>query len=128
MSRVLVVDDESDVRLMLRLALKVEGHEVDEAGTGAEALRALNDTAYDGVVLDVHLPDISGWDVLQRIRRSPTRSATPVVIVTADVSQRPGQETTSGFVVPEHVRLMYKPLDPHDLVAELEAELGGSAA
>lgn len=122
MSHVLVVDDEPDVRLMLRLALRVEGHDVDEVGTGAEALAALNETAYDGVVLDLHLPDMSGWDVLERIRLSPSRSDTPVVIVTADVSQR-APKRRNGDDVPEHVRLIYKPLDPHDLVAQLEEEL-----
>lgn len=124
MSHVLVVDDEPDVRLMLRLALRVAGHDVDEVGTGADAVRALSDVAYDAVILDIHLPDMSGWEVLDRIRRSPSRAGTPVVVVTADVSQRDrGRERTGA-----EVRVMFKPLDPDELVAQLESALTSGAA
>ncbi|MDQ4126636.1 MAG: response regulator transcription factor [Actinomycetota bacterium] len=66
--RVLLVDDDEQLLALARLALSRNGVEVETAGTSGEALDLLEDTATDLVVLDVVLPDISGWEVLRRIR------------------------------------------------------------
>ena len=66
MARVLVVDDMDDVRRALTLLLRMYGHKVDEASGGAAALTALSTFAYDVVLLDLHMPDLDGLDVLQR--------------------------------------------------------------
>lgn len=123
MSLVLIVDDEPDVRLMLRMALSIAGHDIDEAGTGDEALQAVAATDYDAIVLDIHLPDMLGWDVLDRMRASADRWSTPVVVVTADVSQ-------GDHLANEHLgdftELIYKPMDPDHLVDALERALARS--
>ena len=121
MSKVLVVDDEPDVRLMLRMALQMAAHDVAEAECGQAAVDLLNEADYDAIVLDIHLPDISGWDVLKRIRNSPTRGATPVVIVTADVSQ--GSPGRIEEVDDTYSSLMYKPMDPEALVSQIDEAL-----
>ena len=81
--RVLVVDDEPEIRSVLRAYLEHGGFVVAEAGTGAEALRralAADGTAPDVVLLDIGLPDLDGLEVLRTIRRT---SDVYVVLVTA---------------------------------------------
>jgi DNA-binding response OmpR family regulator len=66
--RVLVVDDDEQLLALARLALSRNGIEVETSKTSEEALAFLQNRATDLVVLDVVLPDISGWEVLRRIR------------------------------------------------------------
>ena len=88
MSKVLVVDDEADLRLLVRLALEREGHEVHEAGDGREALEALgapDDPLPELVLLDLTMPDVDGWGVLAGL--SPAaREHTKVVVLSAHAS------------------------------------------
>jgi two-component system chemotaxis response regulator CheY len=71
MSRVLVAEDEVDIRALARLLLEMAGHEVVEAGDGSAALAALAaDPAIDVVLLDLRLPVRDGWDVLGELRDS----------------------------------------------------------
>jgi DNA-binding NarL/FixJ family response regulator len=79
--RVLVVDDHPAVALALRVAFRAEGHfEVaDSAATAAEGLRKLD--AYDAVLLDLHLPDLAGVELVEAFRRH--RPGVPLVLHTA---------------------------------------------
>ena len=70
-SRVLIVDDQADIRRLCRMALAAEGVACDEAGTGPEAVALAAKTAYDLVLLDVDLPGFSGEEVLRRLRQNP---------------------------------------------------------
>lgn len=80
--QVLVVDDETPVRLVLRHALR--DVECREAANGAEALDLLReDPDVDAVLLDVMMPELSGWDVLAAIRKDPAIAHLPVVMLTA---------------------------------------------
>jgi response regulator RpfG family c-di-GMP phosphodiesterase len=73
-SRVLIVDDQPDIRRLCRLALGAEGLLCDEVGAGPEAVARAAATAYDLVLLDVDLPGFGGEEVLRRLRqRPPTR-------------------------------------------------------
>lgn len=78
--RVLVVDDEPQLRRVLRPALVACGYEVVEAATGSDALKAIAASAPDIVVLDLGLPDMDGKDVLARARAF---SQIPIVILSA---------------------------------------------
>ncbi|NBX20529.1 MAG: sigma-54-dependent Fis family transcriptional regulator, partial [Betaproteobacteria bacterium] len=68
-SKILVVDDEPDLRTLYELTLLREGHQVDTAGTVQEAMDALARQAYDLVITDMRLPDGLGIDVLKNLRR-----------------------------------------------------------
>jgi DNA-binding response OmpR family regulator len=79
--RILLVEDEDTLAKGLRLNFELEGHEVEWAATGAEARRALAAGQPDLVVLDVMLPDVSGFQLLQEVKRRDIRL--PVLILTA---------------------------------------------
>jgi DNA-binding response OmpR family regulator len=91
--QLLLVEDDSRVRRVLRLALEDEGFHVTEAADGAQCLAALAEAIPDVVLLDLMLPDLHGFSVCREIRR---RSDVPVIMVTART-------------------------DSHDIVAGLEA-------
>ena len=79
--RLLVVEDERDLADTLRRALEEEEFAVDIAGDGEDALFKIREMPYDAVVLDLMLPRLDGWSVLQRARADGIR--TPVLILTA---------------------------------------------
>src|SRR5207248_8179320 len=70
-ARILLVDDEPGLRRLCRHVLADTGVEIDEADSGAAALEAVANTRYDLVLLDVSLPDLSGYEVLRRLRETP---------------------------------------------------------
>lgn len=86
--KVLVVDDEPEIRDLCRVNLEFAGHEVDEAGNGAEAIAYLERERPDFVFLDLMMPEVDGWDVLRAIRTRPETADVPVVLLTA----RAGEE------------------------------------
>jgi len=70
MPTILVVDDEKNIRLTVRMILEGEGYIVEEAASGEEALARLPDIAPDVILLDVQLPGLSGHDVLESMRKT----------------------------------------------------------
>jgi DNA-binding response OmpR family regulator len=80
MSRILVVDDDPDIRLLLRLELAAEGHEILEAGDGEAALAAVLNQGPDVVLLDMMMPVLDGWEVLRAVDPA---TAPPIIVVTA---------------------------------------------
>ena len=81
MRRVLLVEDNPDLAFGLRTSLEIEGYEVLHAETGREGLAAASADAPDLIVLDLMLPEMSGYEVLRRLRRE--RREMPVLILTA---------------------------------------------
>jgi len=78
---ILVVEDEATLRQVITRNLEVRGHAVRGAETGTEALRHLGDWTPDLMLLDINLPDRSGWDVLRELREQGMQ--VPTVIVSA---------------------------------------------
>ncbi|MGI5817666.1 MAG: response regulator [Armatimonadota bacterium] len=86
MSRVLVVDDEASIREVLVQALEDAGFEAEAAEGGREALKRLcagtaEDSPYDAMVLDIIMPDVDGWQVLEAVKHNPLWREMPVVVV-----------------------------------------------
>jgi DNA-binding response OmpR family regulator len=78
----LVVDDDSLSRKLLRRAVETQGYEVVDAGTGSEALEALaGDQTFDAVLLDVVMPELDGYETLERIKADETISHLPVIMI-----------------------------------------------
>ncbi len=82
---VLVIEDESDIRQLLRTLLEREGYKVAEAIEGRDGVRQFHQSHPDIVILDVGLPDLDGWQVLERIR---DMSDVPVLMLTALGTER----------------------------------------
>ncbi len=121
--RVLVVDDEPEIRAVLRAYLEHDGFVVAEAGTGAEALRrtlATDGTAPDVVLLDIGLPDLDGLEVLRTIRRS---CDVYVVLVTARADE---VDTLVGLGAGAD-DYVAKPFSPREVVARVGTVLRRSA-
>jgi CheY-like chemotaxis protein len=81
--RVLICEDDSAIRLLLDKLLTRHGLEVDSVGTGAEAMARLREGPYELIVLDLLTPVMSGYDVIDRLRRERPHLLDRVVIVTA---------------------------------------------
>ena len=79
--RILVIDDEADIRESLATLLDLEGYEVDLAQNGAEGERRLEQRAYDLVLLDLMMPEKSGMEVLRDVRERDRH--TPIFMITA---------------------------------------------
>jgi len=83
--KILIVDDEPMIRKAIHLALEKEGYEVVEAETGAEALRRIELSKPDLILLDIMLPDVSGFDVCRDIRKAGLR--VPIIILSAKTEE-----------------------------------------
>ena len=112
--RILIVEDEPDLRSGLARALRDEGYAVDTADNGEDGLFNAESTDYDAIVLDVMLPKLDGWAVLARLRKT---KKTPVLMLTARDQSRDrvkGLDTgADDYVV--------KPFDLPELLARLRA-------
>jgi DNA-binding response OmpR family regulator len=82
--RILVVDDDPDIRSLLRELFERAGYEITEAGSGRAGLRAVYDGHPDLVVLDVGMPELDGWQTLERLR---DLSDVPVLMLTARAAE-----------------------------------------
>lgn len=81
-ARILVVDDESDTVELIRFTLETAGHEVKHALDGAAAIEMISNDNFDVVLLDIMMPDLSGFDVLQQLRAKKIETP-PVIFLTA---------------------------------------------
>lgn len=80
-ARILITDDEKNIRLMLRIALEQEGYVVEEAADGAEALEAIARCLPDLLMLDLNMPVLDGMAVLERLRAANVSTGKPKVVV-----------------------------------------------
>jgi CheY-like chemotaxis protein len=96
MGRVLVVDDEPDVLLLCRLNLQQRGHELLEASEGGRALELARERHPDAIVLDLMMPGITGYDVLEALQADDATSDIPVLVLTAK-SLRADRERSHGL-------------------------------
>ena len=97
---VLIIEDDLAFRTFTRRVLELERYRVLEATTGEEGLKLLRDTQVNLVLLDLKLPDINGWTVLEHIKSETEISAIPVIILTASVGvpqQDPSLATDAAY-------------------------------
>lgn len=117
--RILVVDDEEYIQQLLQTVLSKEGYEVSVAGDGDEALRLIEQDAYDLVVLDIMMPGTDGLEVLRQVKSSERLKFTPVIIMTAlmdrDVRYRALDLGADEF--------LNKPIDIYELRARVRTLL-----
>jgi CheY-like chemotaxis protein len=80
--RILLIDDDADIRQLVQIILEQAGYEMLEAASGPAGLRQAQSEAIDLVLLDVMMPGINGWEVLERLKGDPQTASIPVVLFT----------------------------------------------
>ncbi len=86
--RIVIIDDEKDMVRLLQIELESEGYEVNPAFDAKSGLESIRQTRPDLVLLDVMLPDISGYEVLRSLKQDPLTKAIPVMMLTAKGLER----------------------------------------
>ncbi|HEX5269677.1 MAG TPA: response regulator [Gemmataceae bacterium] len=113
---ILLVDDDHDTSDILRFFLEREGYEVVLAGEGGEALRVMAQRGEpDLILLDLAIPGLSGWGVMDALARHPRWVGTPVVVLTASWEVSEGDVLAFGAD-----GLLHKPVRPDELLATVE--------
>lgn len=82
MAKILVIDDEAELRKLTRTILQNDGHEVIEAETGMEGLDMVKKERPDLILLDVRMPKLDGWEICRKIKSREGAEETPVLIFT----------------------------------------------
>ena len=116
---ILLVDDDPEIVKTVRHYLQQEGYTVLVAYTGLDALVIVRDQAPDCIVLDVLLPDLVGWDIIQRIRTDPRTAEIPIIMLTARVADA---EKVLGLELGAD-DYVTKPFNPRELLARIRARL-----
>ncbi len=114
-AQILVVEDERDIAALVAYHLTKEGFRVRTVGSGDEALEAVRNERPDLVVLDLMLPGLSGYEILEEIRRQPSLSDVPVVVLTA---RREESDRIRGLELGAD-DYMTKPFSPQELVLRI---------
>lgn len=124
MSRVLVIDDESVVGVILRLAFEAKGHETLLAVDGRTGIDKARTEHPDAIVLDLMMPSVNGYDVLEVLRDDPVGEEVPILVLTAVTLSRERDRCLSeGADV-----VMTKPFDPRDVADAVEDLLSTRAS
>lgn len=114
--QLLIVDDNPATRYAIRRVVEKHGYQAIEAGTGTEGLHAIRSKEFDGVILDVNLPDMSGFDVVRQLRGDTRTALLPVVHVTA--ASIKSLDVVTGLDAGADAYLIH-PVDPEVLLATL---------
>ena len=118
-AQILVVEDERDIAALVAYHLTREGYRVRTVGTGPDALDGIRSERPDLVVLDLMLPDFSGYEILEEMRRQPSMEDVPVVVLTA---RREEADRIKGLELGADDYLT-KPFSPQELVLRIGAVL-----
>jgi CheY-like chemotaxis protein len=105
--RVLIVDDDPGIRRLLVTCLRRQGFQLLEARNGREALAEMRAGNADLVVMDLMMPEVSGWDVLRERAADPSLQRIPMIIVTANNNR----EVTAGVLDKRVCAVLAKPFD-----------------
>ena len=119
-TRLLIVDDNTATRYALRRRMERQGFRVSEAGTGTDGLAMIEAQIPDALILDVNLPDMSGFDIVRQLRAAPRTALLPVVHVSAASIQT--GDIVTGLEAGADAYLVH-PVDPDVLLATLRTLL-----
>lgn len=119
MARILVVDDEKDIRKLVSHTLGFHGHDIVEAASGGEAIERIKAQSPDLIVLDIMMPDMNGWDVLRELRKRGLKGKSRVLVLTAK-TQEVDFATGWRLGVDDYVT---KPFDPDELALAVSETL-----
>ncbi len=116
---ILVVDDDADALELISDALAARDFQVIPASSGPQAVRLLREVAPDAAVIDIHMPDMNGFALVEVIRATPGLERLPIILLTADPSRDHGQRAVSASLS----YMLAKPLDADQLVRALRQSI-----
>lgn len=119
---ILAVDDENDVLLIVKTALTSAGFQVTTAPGGPEALEHLEEITPDLIILDMMMPEMTGFDVLEKIRENSRTAAIPVIMLTGTSDKDKIREAIEVGVA----YYIVKPFEFHDLVSKVNLAIADS--
>ena len=117
MAKIMVVDDEADVRESIRTLLEGAGLQVVVAENGYECLEKIKDEKPDLVLLDIMMPGIDGKEVCKRIRSNPLTKDTKIVMLTV---VKPSELGTEAFKALDITDYIMKPFDNEELIQNVK--------
>jgi len=116
--KVMIVDDEPDIRFTVGRMLEMNGYTVIKAVDGKDCIKKLSESTPDLVLLDIMMPEMSGWDVVAKIKENPSWNEIPIIFLTAKgdtMSIGMGGLATQDYIV--------KPFNIKDLKDRIEQVL-----
>lgn len=120
LKRILLADDEANLRLLVRATLETDGWQIEEASDGVTALEMATKAPPDLIVLDWMMPGLSGIEVVRALRQRPATARVPIVMLTAK-----GQEVDRGVGTAAGVNAyLVKPFSPLEFLERVTALLG----
>ncbi len=117
---ILIVEDDSDTRTIIRTILNAKGYKTLEAENGVIALELLTHTKVKLILLDIMMPELSGYDVIVRLRMRPNTQSTPVIMLTAKGED---EDIMSGYNQYQVDYYITKPFTPKTLINGVELVL-----
>lgn len=121
MRRILIIDDEDDIREVVALALEATaGWQVLTASSGAEGIAVATAEKPDAILLDVMMPGMDGPTTFRTMRQDPMLTHIPVILLTAKVQEADQRRFTSLGVT----AILFKPFDPMTLAKQISESLG----
>lgn len=121
MDRILIIEDEANIRKLISVNLAARGYEVIEAEDAQEGLARLRDASPAMLLLDIKLPDMTGWEVLKIMTNDPTYNPIPVIVITASLGS-----TNPDYLLYKNeylCRVLKKPISIQELTQEVKEAL-----
>jgi DNA-binding response OmpR family regulator len=119
--KILAVDDEADVLVLLEKRLGASGYEVLKASSGEEAIKIAKTEAPDLIILDILMPGMDGSETAAKLHNDPKTKNIPILFLTCLFTKR--EEHIEGHEVGRNL-FVAKPYDPSDLLKEIEKLIG----
>ena len=111
-SRILLAEDNDEIRRLVSMVLRSDGHEVVAVPDGGQAIDSIRSDAFDAILLDLMMPVTSGWDVLQwTVEHHPHVAKSSLIVLTAAVHEARSIDSSTVFAI------VTKPFDVMDLKA-----------
>lgn len=123
-TRILVVDDEKSTIDTLRMALELDNYEVVEAHNGEKAILKAQNEPFDLILLDIMLPDITGYEVCNKLRKNPLTRSAPIIMLTGMTG---ASDKMAGLDLGA-VDYITKPFDLNELKAKIRIVLQSSTS
>lgn len=118
---ILIVDDDKDTRTIIRTILAAKGYHTLEASNGPEALTLLEDITPSLILLDIMMPEMSGYDVVTRLKMHPDTQSIPIILLSAKAEN---EDILAGYNDYSVEYYITKPFTPRDLINGVQIILG----